>query len=136
MSPALQAMQREDSQNPAMLAVQDGAALWAASPGAGARSCGDCHGEASTSMRGVAARYPAWDTVTQQGLNLAGRINACRQRHQRLPALPPDHADALGLAALSRPAVARACRWPPRTTPAWLGCASRARRCGSCARAS
>ncbi len=99
MSPALQAMQRQDSQNPAMLAVQDGAALWAASPGAGARSCQDCHGDAPTSMRGVAARYPAWDTTTEQALNLAGRINACRQRHQGQTALPPEHADALGMAA-------------------------------------
>lgn len=99
MSPALQAMQRQDSQNPAMLAVQDGAALWAASQGAGVRSCQDCHGDAPISMRGVAARYPAWDVTTQQALNLAGRINACRQRHQRQAMLPPDHPDALGLAA-------------------------------------
>jgi L-cysteine S-thiosulfotransferase len=98
MSPALQAMQRQDGQNPAMLAVQDGAALWSASPGAETRSCRDCHGDAPTSMRGVAARYPAWDITTQQALNLSGRINACRQRHQRQPTLAPDHPDSLGLA--------------------------------------
>lgn len=99
MSPALQAMQRQDSQNPAMLAVQDGAALWAVSPDGAARSCRDCHGDASTSMRGVAARYPAWDMAAEQALNLAGRINVCRQRHQQQAAMPPDHADALALAS-------------------------------------
>ena len=99
MSPALQALQRDDSQNPAMLWVQDGAALWRSPAGAAGKSCADCHGEAAESQRGVAARYPAWDRHSGQPLNLAGRINQCRQRHQQAPALAADHADLLALAA-------------------------------------
>lgn len=98
MSPALQALQRDDAQNPAMLAVQDGEQLWSAPAGTSGRRCADCHGEAPRSMAGVAARYPAWD-VTRGALNLAGRINACRVRHQQASALPGEHADLLALSA-------------------------------------
>ena len=99
MSPALQALQRDDAQNPAMLWVQDGAALWQAPAGKLGKSCASCHGDAHQSMAGVAARYPAWDGRSGAALNLHGRINACRQQHQQAPALAPDHADALALAA-------------------------------------
>ncbi len=99
MSPALQALQRDDRQNPAMLWVQDGAAQWRTPAGAAAKSCADCHGAADQSMAGVAARYPAWDATGNQALNLAGRINRCRQRHQQAAPLAADHADALALAA-------------------------------------
>ncbi len=99
MSPALQALQRDDAQNPAMLWVQDGAALWRTATGSSGKSCADCHADAAQSMAGVAARYPAWDTTSAQPLNLHGRINNCRQRHQQASALAPDHADALALSA-------------------------------------
>ena len=99
MSPALQALQRDDAQNPAMLWVQDGAALWQAPAGKLGKSCAGCHGDARQSMAGVAARYPAWDGRSGAAVNLHGRINACRQQQQQAPALVPDHADALALAA-------------------------------------
>ena len=99
MSPALQALQRDDGQNPAMLWVQDGAALWRTPAGASGKRCADCHGETAQSLRGVAARYPAWDSLSGQPLNLAGRINQCRQRHQQAPALATEQADLLALAA-------------------------------------
>jgi hypothetical protein len=54
MSPATQAMQKDDTQNPAMLWVKDGEALWNKDEG-GAASCASCHGDAAASMRGVAA---------------------------------------------------------------------------------
>ena len=99
MSPALQALQRDDAQNPAMLWVQDGAALWQTPAGRLGKTCAGCHGDARQSMAGVAARYPAWDARSASALNLHGRINACRQQHQQAPALAPDQADALALAA-------------------------------------
>lgn len=97
MSPALQALQRDDAQNPGLLWVQEGAALWQARAGAAGQACADCHSNAS--MVGVAARYPAWDAVAGTPVNLAGRINACRQRHQKAPALGAEHADQLALTA-------------------------------------
>lgn len=99
MSPALQALQRNDAQNPAMLAVQDGELLWQQPTGAARKRCADCHGDAPRSMAGVAARYPAWDAARGGALNLADRINACRARHQQAPVLPAEHADLLALSA-------------------------------------
>ena len=99
MSPALQALQRDDAQNPGMLWVQDGAALWRAPAGKAGKTCADCHGDAAESMAGVAARYPAWDAASGAPINLAGRINACRQRHQQAPPLGADQPDQLALSA-------------------------------------
>ncbi len=64
MSPALQALQRDDSQNPAQLWVQEGAVLWAKPPlNADGRSTGQacvaCH--TAGSERGMAARHPAFE---------------------------------------------------------------------------
>lgn len=99
MSPPLQAMQRDDTQNPAMLAVQDGAALWSQRPD-GAKSCADCHRDASRGMRGVAARYPRFDAGSGRPVNLSMRIEQCRVRQQNATPLPPEHADRLALEAL------------------------------------
>jgi len=99
MGPALQALQRDDGQNPAMLWVQDGEQLWRTAAGTTGQRCADCHGDATRSMAGVAARYPAWDAASGGALNLAGRINACRQRHQQATPLPVEHADLLALTA-------------------------------------
>ncbi|WP_255440854.1 sulfur oxidation c-type cytochrome SoxA [Caenimonas sedimenti] len=98
MSPATQAMQRDDSANPAMLWVRDGEQLWARTEGAPARSCASCHGDAKA-MRGVAVRFPAWDDALRRPVNLGTRINLCRQRHQGLPPWPAENGSLLGLEA-------------------------------------
>jgi len=82
MSPDAQAMQRDDSSNPAMFAVRDGEALWSASPAPGKPSCAGCHGDAAASMKGTAARYPAIDAATARPIDLAGRIQHCRTERQ------------------------------------------------------
>jgi sulfur-oxidizing protein SoxA len=68
MSESTRAMQRDDTQNPAMLWVGDGEALWQS------KGCVSCHGDAKTSMRGVATRYPAFDSSSKTILNLSQRI--------------------------------------------------------------
>ena len=82
MSRETQGMQRDDTLNPGMLWVLDGVARWSRKDGTANRSCADCHGEAATSMRGVAARYPAYDEREARAIDLQGRVNACRERHQ------------------------------------------------------
>lgn len=98
MGPATQAMQRDDTVNPAMLWVREGERLWHLTEGR-ARACAACHGEVQ-SLRGVAARYPAWDEVLHRPVNLATRINLCRERHQGLAPWPAEHEALLALEAL------------------------------------
>ena len=93
----VRAMQDDDFANPGMLWVERGAKLWRAADGA--KSCAECHGDAATSMKGVATRYPAWDAASKRVLTLDARINACRVRQQSLPALPTESDDLLGLTA-------------------------------------
>jgi len=99
MTPELRAMQDDDGANPALLWVRDGEAAWNRPAGASGASCSRCHGEASTSMRGVAAQYPAFDAVTGRPLDLGARINACRERHQGEPAFARESDALLALEA-------------------------------------
>ena len=97
MTPPVQAMQRDDALNPAMLWVGDGQALWNSKAGATDRACAACHGAAPASMRGVAARYPAFDMASNRPVDLRQRINLCRVNHQLASALPPESQDLLSL---------------------------------------
>jgi sulfur-oxidizing protein SoxA len=97
MSPATQAMQRDDTSNPAMLWVGDGEALWRAAAGRAGKSCANCHGDARTGMRGIAARYPSYDATAARPLTLPQRIDACRVRHQDAPAFAPESRERLAL---------------------------------------
>lgn len=117
MSSALQALQRDDAQNPAQLWVKDGEALWLrAAPGA--RACADCHADGS--QRGMAARHPAWDERLARPVTLAERIDQCRQRHQRQQPQGADGPELLALAAYLAEA-SRGLPWAPsddqRTRP-------------------
>lgn len=96
MSASTQAMQRDDTLNPGMLWVKDGEALWQAKPPQ-SQSCFGCHGAAERSMRGVAARYPAFDEPLKRPLDLGARINQCRQVHQKSPPWKAESAELLGL---------------------------------------
>jgi sulfur-oxidizing protein SoxA len=99
MAPSTQAMQRDDTHNPAMLAVADGEAAWQRKSGQSGKACADCHGAAGESMRGVAARYPAYDARSVRPVDLAERINLCVEREQRSPPLRRESAELLGLEA-------------------------------------
>jgi sulfur-oxidizing protein SoxA len=100
MGPELQAMQDDDSANPASLWLLDGETLWNQKTGAAGKSCADCHGDVTAGMKGVAARYPAIDPARGQPIDLEQRINLCRTTHQDAPALPYEGNDLLALTAL------------------------------------
>jgi sulfur-oxidizing protein SoxA len=97
MGASTQAMQKDDALNPAMLWVKDGEALWKQAAGAGSKACASCHAAAPDSMRGVAARYPAFDAMLGRPLTLGQRINQCRQQHQQAAPLRPESPELLGL---------------------------------------
>jgi sulfur-oxidizing protein SoxA len=113
MSRENQALQRDDATNPGMLWVQEGEILWSRKAGSASRSCAECHGEAPTSMRGVAARYPAFDEQTSRPVDLQGRLNLCRTRHQEAPAFAAESQELLALTAY----VALQSRGLPVTPP-------------------
>ena len=97
MSRETQAMQDDDRANPGMLAVLDGEALWKEPARADQPSCAGCHGDAATSMKGVAARYPAFDPARGRPIDLEQRINLCRTDHQQAAPLPFENHDLLAL---------------------------------------
>jgi len=93
------AMQDDDTVNPAMLWVLDGEALWNRKEGSAAKSCADCHGDARASMKGVAARYPAFNAARGRPVDLEQRINICRTEQQQSTPLPFESKELLALAA-------------------------------------
>jgi L-cysteine S-thiosulfotransferase len=99
MSRSTQAMQDDDSANPGMLWVIDGETLWSQKAGTANRSCADCHGDARTSMKGVAARYPAFDPERNRPIDLEERIIGCRTDHQSAPPLAYEGKELLALTA-------------------------------------
>jgi sulfur-oxidizing protein SoxA len=97
MGASTQAMQKDDALNPGMLWVKDGEALWKQPAGASSKACVSCHAAAPDSMRGVAARYPAFDATLGRPLTLGQRINQCRQQHQQAAPLRAESAELLSL---------------------------------------
>jgi sulfur-oxidizing protein SoxA len=95
MSPQTRAMQDDEATGPAVFALLDGEALW------GKLGCAGCHGDASVSMRGVAARYPA--------LVAAKLVNLEQQVRHKSPALSYESRELLALTAY----VARQSRGMP-----------------------
>jgi sulfur-oxidizing protein SoxA len=99
MSPEIQAMQSDDTSNPGMLSVLEGEELWARKEGPAETSCADCHGDAETSMRGTAARYPAFDAERGHPVTLDQRINICRETRQKATPFDWESPEILALSA-------------------------------------
>jgi len=99
MTPDTRAMQDVDTANPGMLWVLDGEKLWNRKAGAADKACADCHNDARASMKGVAARYPAFDKALGRPVDLEQRINLCRVNHQQATPLKYESRDLLALSA-------------------------------------
>jgi sulfur-oxidizing protein SoxA len=99
MTPQTQAIQNDDTSNPGMLWAKDGEVLWNSKVGAADKSCADCHGDARTTMHGVAAHYPDFDAEESRPVNLEQRINLCRTRHQQASVLHDESHELLALTA-------------------------------------
>jgi L-cysteine S-thiosulfotransferase len=99
MTPDTQGIQNDDTANPGMLWVLDGEALWKRKAGSAGKACADCHNDASATMKGVAARYPAFDRELGRPVNLEQRINLCRVRNQQATPLAYESRDLLALTA-------------------------------------
>jgi sulfur-oxidizing protein SoxA len=99
MAAETKTMQDDDAANPGMLGVLDGEILWKRKIGTAGKACADCHNDARVSMKGVAARYPAFDKAVGRPVNLEQRINLCRARHQDASPLAYESRDLLALTA-------------------------------------
>ena len=97
MGPDSKAMQDDDTANPGMLWALDGENLWKSKTGAAGKACADCHDDARASMKGVAARYPAFDKTLNRPVNLEQRINLCRTRNQQAAPLAYESRELLAL---------------------------------------
>ena len=95
----IRAMKADEFTNPGMLWVTRGERLWREPAGKAAKSCASCHGEAGDSMKGVATRYPRIDPGAGRLINVAGRVNLCRERHQLAEPLAHESEALLGLTA-------------------------------------
>ena len=99
MAPDTQAIQVDDTANPGMLWVLEGEKMWTAKSGVAGKACADCHSDARASMKGVAARYPAFDKALGHPVNLEHRINLCRTGQQQSSPLPYESRELLALTA-------------------------------------
>lgn len=99
MAPDTQSIQNDDTANPGMLWVLEGEALWKSKAGAAGKACVDCHGDTS-SMTGVAARYPVFDKAHGRPVNLEQRINLCRAEQQQATPFAYESRELLALTAV------------------------------------
>lgn len=95
----IRAMQADDFANPGMLWVARGEKLWKTPAGLSNKSCAACHQDASSSMKGIAARYPRIDAASGKVINIEGRINNCRERNQTAEPLQYESEELLALTA-------------------------------------
>jgi sulfur-oxidizing protein SoxA len=98
-TPAIRAMQDDDTANPGFLWVQQGEAIWNKQAGSSARSCADCHG-APAAMRGVATRYPAFNATTGKPETLEQRVNRSRTQNQGAAPFSPETDPLLAITVL------------------------------------
>ncbi|HEX2650839.1 MAG TPA: sulfur oxidation c-type cytochrome SoxA [Burkholderiales bacterium] len=84
------AMQDDEQTGPAVLWLLEGEELWG-------KNCAGCH--RIEKMKGVAARFPAFDSRLRKLVNLDDRINLCRTEHQKAPAWTHESRELLSLNA-------------------------------------
>jgi sulfur-oxidizing protein SoxA len=89
-TPETLAIQDDDFQNPAMLWAEEGEQAWNHPTGSANQSCASCHNDATVSMRGVRARYPAWNASNGRVVTLEQQVNLCRTERMGAPALRVD----------------------------------------------
>ncbi len=88
-TPETQALQMDDFENPAMIAVDRAQVVWDAVDGTEGNSCSSCHGTVDESMAGVRAVYPKWNEDAGEVRTLEMQINDCREN--RMGAEPWDY---------------------------------------------
>jgi len=98
-SAEVRAEQADDFANPMSLWISRGENLWREPRGPHQKSCASCHGDAAQSMKGVAARYPRYDSALKRVLNIEERIQACSAGAQGAGRFGDQSDELIGLSA-------------------------------------
>lgn len=75
MTDETRAVQDDDFENPGMLWVENGQALWGKKMGSAGKSCASCHADPEKDMKGVAPSYPKYNKKLGKLENLEQVIN-------------------------------------------------------------
>ncbi len=94
-------MQLDEIQNPSMMWVDHGEAIWSRVEGESGKSCASCHQEPA-SMAGKSVTYPKVSKADGKLVTLEHQINKCRTTRLKAPAWDWESDDMLGLSALIR----------------------------------
>lgn len=94
-----QALQADDFDNPAMIAVDFGAELWGTPDGESGQSCADCHGDIE-SFAGLRAQMPKWSEAAGAPWTLEDWINWSREEHQKAEPWKWESDEMLAMTAL------------------------------------
>lgn len=89
-SESTRTLETDTFENPGMLGVEAGAALWSTVDGTEGKSCASCHDDAAVSMVDVGSSYPKWDAASGKPINIENRINMCRVDNMGAEAYPFD----------------------------------------------
>jgi sulfur-oxidizing protein SoxA len=81
-----QALQMDNFDNPGMIFVDEGRALWNTAEGGADKSCASCHGDMAEGMKGVRASMPKMNPEGTDLWTLEENVNNCRT--ERMDAEP------------------------------------------------
>ena len=103
IKPESRAMQDDDFENPGMLAVAKGQALFNRKQDGAGKTCAECHGEDGENLNTKnIARYPVYNEDAGEIVTLQKRISRCRDNTSGSKTLPTDHPDLVNLETFVR----------------------------------
>ncbi len=94
-----QALQMDDFENPAMLAVELGMDKFGSAEGSEGKACSDCHADI-TEFKGLRASLPRWDEAKNKPETLENIVNECRTERMGAEPWKWEAPEMLGMTAL------------------------------------
>ena len=86
MTNASRAIQNDEFENPGMLWVEQGEAIWSKKDGKAGKACKSCHKDAAKSMKGVSITFPKYSKKAKKLKSLPQQVNLCRTQRMKAKA--------------------------------------------------